>query len=178
MKLREFTLLPFPGGDHPDLSIGGSVVRHGDALSLHWELAGQLGPVSFPALSDQPERKTRLWEETCFEFFLAPVGTGGYWEVNVSPSGHWNVYAFESYRLGMREEKAYRSLPVRMERRENALMVSLDLDLGRIVPAAQPLHGGVSAVIGGTHGELSYWALCHRGPKPDFHQRDGFAIEL
>lgn len=178
MKRREFTLKPFPAGDPPLLWVSGCVERHGDVLSIRWELSGWLEPISIPDRSVRPERKTGLWEETCFEFFASSMGSDRYWEVNVSPSGDWNVYSFESYRLGMREEEAYGSLPVRVERRGTGLMLALDLDLGRIVPPGQPLRGGVAAVIRRPNGDLSYWALRHRGPKPDFHRRDGFTLAL
>ena len=29
-----------------------------------------------------------------------------------------------------------------------------------------------------TDGTLSYWALAHPSPKPDFHHPDGFVLEL
>jgi hypothetical protein len=37
---------------------------------------------------------------------------------------------------------------------------------------------GLCAVIEDEHGRLSYWALRHAPGKPDFHRRDGFALEL
>jgi hypothetical protein len=37
---------------------------------------------------------------------------------------------------------------------------------------------GLSAVIEERDGMLSYWALRHAPGKPDFHRRDGFALEL
>ena len=39
-------------------------------------------------------------------------------------------------------------------------------------------HLGLSAVIEGADGSLSYWALVHPPGKPDFHNADCFALEL
>ena len=61
--------------------------------------------------ADMPARRDRLWEETCFEFFLAVKNSPRYWEFNLSPAGHWNVYRFADYRQGMQEEPAFASLP-------------------------------------------------------------------
>ena len=44
-----------------------------------------------------PRRRDRLWEETCLELFLGEEGSERYWEFNLSPAGHWNVYRFEFY---------------------------------------------------------------------------------
>jgi len=37
---------------------------------------------------------------------------------------------------------------------------------------------GLSAVIESADGRLSYWALRHPAPRPDFHQRAGWAARL
>jgi len=41
-----------------------------------------------------------------------------------------------------------------------------------------PLRIGLSAVIEGTDGALSYWALRHSAGRPDFHHADAFALRL
>jgi hypothetical protein len=43
------------------------------------------------------------------------------------------------------------------------------------VPALQL---GLTAVIEDDSGNLSYWALRHAPGNPDFHDPDGFALEL
>ena len=53
--------------------------------------------------TDHPERKDELWNTTCFEAFLRPQGSDVYFELNMSPSGDWAAYRFNSYRSGMRK---------------------------------------------------------------------------
>ena len=50
------------------------------------------------------ERQDNLWKHTCFEAFFARPDSEQYWELNVAPSGHWNLYQFDGYRSGGREE--------------------------------------------------------------------------
>ncbi|MHC1744173.1 MAG: DOMON-like domain-containing protein [Syntrophobacteraceae bacterium] len=174
----ELVLQPFPPCGIPGLSLNALLARSGDGLKIVYRLTGPLRSISIPELSSRPERTNGLWEDTCFELFMAPVHAERYWEVNLSPAGHWNVYRFDAYRSGMCEEAAWQSLPFAVERREEGLSLSLEYDLSRIVSQGQRFDVGVSAVIRETSGLLSYWALCHRGSKPDFHRRDGFVVSL
>src|SRR5262245_47150312 len=73
-------------------------------LTLRWMLTAPSGAVVMAARSAARARCDRLWESTCFEAFLARAGSPEYWEVNLSPSGDWNVYRFDSERTGMRPE--------------------------------------------------------------------------
>lgn len=174
-----FLLKPFHGETIPaGMTIGGSIARRGDTLSLRYEARGDLSKVSIPGADGAARRVDRLWEGTCFELFLGVQGADGYWEVNLSPSGDWNVYHFTSYRTGMREETAFSSLPFRVRVEPGALRLSLDLDLGAILPPDRALDAGVCAVLRTSAGKVSHWALAHPGPRPDFHRRDEFASIL
>ena len=179
MNPRDFSLIPFPGEeDRPDLTITGTVGRCADTLSVACTLHGNLSEIAIPAREESPGRKDRLWEETCLELFVGIGDSGRYWEFNVSPAGHWNVYRFTSYRKGMREEPAIASLPSGVRAQPGALRISLDLDLGKILPSGEPVEVGVCAVIRTIEGKTSHWALAHPGPRPDFHRRDGFLMNI
>ncbi len=153
-------------------------MRRANALSVEYELRGDLSALSVPGPAGSPERRDRLWEDTCFELFLGPAGSDGYWEFNLSPAGHWNVYRFASYREGMREDPAFAALPFVVRAGSRTLRLSLDLELGRIVPAATDVEAAVCAVIKTRAGAVGHWALAHPGPRPDFHRRDGFRLEV
>ncbi|MEW6719498.1 MAG: DOMON-like domain-containing protein [Thermodesulfobacteriota bacterium] len=175
----DFSLEQFPGEIiPPDLRIGGTVGLRGDALSVAFALRGGLSGIAIPPPARVAGRKDRLWEETCLELFIGEAGSGGYREINLSPSGHWNVYRFSGYRQGMREEKAVASLPFTVVREPDALLLSLELDLARILPGSGELEIGASAVLRDAAGRTSHWALRHPAPRPDFHRREGFAIVL
>jgi len=174
-----FLLIPFPGEGNPAaLTIGGSIARRADALSIRFEVRGNVSKVELPAAAEAPRRQDRLWEETCLELFLATADPGEYRELNLSPSGHWNVYRFTSYRVGVREEPGFASLPFAVRIGPEALELSMELDVGKIVSGGETIEAGVAAVIRTTDGGKSHWALAHPASRPDFHRRDGFALTL
>ena len=176
---RDFSLVPFRGGEYPsDLAITGTIGRSADALSMRCVIAGDLSSLAVPPAAPSPERKGRLWEETCIELFLGVKGSVAYWEIHISPAGHWNVYRFASYREGRREEPAFSSLPFGMRSGHRSLRLSMELELGKFLPAAIDAEIGICAVIKTKTGGTSHWALAHPGTRPDFHRREGFALTL
>jgi hypothetical protein len=178
MKMQGFSLRPFPSACRlPEVKITGTAGRRGDILSLEYELLGLTEAIEVPAPVVLPARRDDLWKETCFELFLGPEKSDRYWEFNFSPAGHWNVYGFEGYRQGMREEQAFASLPFFVQIQSDALNLSVELDLEKIIPRDRALKVGISAVLRSAEGECTYWALTHPGPQPDFHRKDGFLVE-
>ena len=179
MSGRSFSLQPFPPIGPPlNFKITGHIARRPRQLAIRYDLRGDLAELVIPAPADIAARRLGLWEETCFEFFLGVKDSPRYWAFHLSPAGHWNVYRFAGYRQGMAEETALSSLPLSVRRRPHSLEVALELDVGRIVSADQPLMVGIAAVIKRAGGGLTYWALTHPGPQADFHRRDSFLVEL
>ena len=179
MTGRSFSLQPFsPIGPPLNFKITGHIARRPRQLAISFALQGQLAELMIPAPADMPARRHGLWEETCFEFFLGVKDSPQYWEFNLSPAGHWNVYRFVGYRQGMTEETAFTSLPLSVRRRPDLLRVALELEAERIMAADQPLMVGIAAVIKFRDQGLTYWALLHPGPQADFHRRDSFLVEL
>jgi hypothetical protein len=177
MTSRNFSLQPFSPG-LSDLEITGTIARQTHRLAVRYVLHGPLENLVIPAPAGMPARRHGLWEATCFEFFFGVKDTPGYWEFNLSPAGHWNVYRFSDYRQGMVEEIAFRSLPLSVSCRPDSLLVALDVEIDRIVAADQPLAVGLAAVLKLRDQEVTYWALAHPGPQADFHRRDSFLVEL
>jgi hypothetical protein len=174
-----FSLQPFPTtGPLPCFQITGSIARRSNRFAIRYALLGPLAELVLPAPAPMPERKKGLWEETCFEFFLAVKDSPRYWECNLSPGGHWNVYRFAAYRQKMQEEAAVASLPFSVRIQTDALELALELDLNQIVQADQTLEAAISAVVKHQNGVVTYWALAHLGPQADFHRRDGFIVTL
>jgi hypothetical protein len=179
MHFLGFSLIPFPAeGNRPKLRIAGSVGRRESLFSIDCAIQGNLSTLAISSPEAFPERKDRLWEETCVEFFLRPSDSEVYWEFNLSPAGHWNVYRFTSYRAGMREEPAFASLPFGFRMEPESLRMSMELDIGKILPKGDSVKVAVSAVIKTRNGGTSHWALAHSGRRPDFHRREAFTLNL
>ena len=179
MNGQDFSLQPFsPISPALNFKITGHIARRPRQLAIRFALQGQLAELVIPASADLPSRRHGLWEETCFEFFLGVKDSPRYWEFNLSPAGSWNVYRFDGYRQGMAEEAAFTSLPWRVRRRPDLLLVALELEIERIVAADQPLAVALAAVLRFRDQGLTYWALTHPGPQADFRRRDSFLVEL
>jgi len=147
-------------------------------LQMTFRLDGDIPRIRVPS-PGVPRIATELWRHTCFEAFIAVEGQPAYHEFNFAPSGEWAVYAFCGYRNGgplanemMRPHIAVRSTGSRLEL---DTLVRLD-GLSAIHPRAS-LRIGLAAVIEASDG-LSYWALRHQADKPDFHDADGFDLQL
>ncbi len=179
MSARSYSLRSCPAdGFIPDVRIAAEITRRSNILALRYVLHGALAKLVIPAPAARPERKHGLWQGTCFELFFAIQASPRYWEVNLSPAGHWNIYGFSDYRQGMLEEAAFTSLPFSIRKQPGALTLTLEMNLDGIVQADQVLEIGVSAVVEHESGEMSHWALQHQGSRADFHRRDSFCVVL
>jgi hypothetical protein len=175
----EFALQPFvTAGLFPKLELIGKLDRAGNLLSIEYQLCGDLTHIEILSPAKLPTRQDRLWEATCFEFFVGIPGDRNYWEFNLAPTGNWNIFQLNDYRQGLRPELAFTSLPLTIDRQANLLLLVLECDLSKIIPVRQPIEVSVTAVIKPIRGEITYWALTHCGSIADFHRRDSFTIEI
>ena len=184
MSSTSFKLIPHVAGMQgvaATYSLHGQISVLKTTLQITYKLEGEVAQLRIPNCSSQPLRQDLLWQATCLEFFLAAADNSDYWEYNLSPAGHWNVYHLDSYRKGIAEEPAYKQLPFNVICDEKQLSLSLTCALPPALAsptAAAGFEVGVSAVLQSSSGELSYWAVAHPGSEPDFHHREGFCLKL
>lgn len=188
MLTSSLHLHPFSREPASTLELRAELRHLGDLVEFEFMLSGSrldLDRVLWPQAKApaKRERRDELWKSTCLELFLAAPESKAYVEVNVSPSGDWNTYAFDDYRTGMRPAAGEVSLHVPAKTAEPYL---------RLVGALRPKRGGdvegllasrelvvgATAVIEYLTGEREYWALTHAGAKPDFHLRSSFTAKL
>ncbi|MCS5698028.1 DOMON-like domain-containing protein [Cyanobium sp. FGCU-52] len=172
-------LVPF--GDDPAAApfrLEATAHRQGASLQLHYDLRGPLETLRLPAPAQAPERRDGLWEGTCFEAFLAEAGAEGYRELNLSPSGHWNLYRLNGYRRGLRPDPLVEALPFQRTEAADHLQLELTLDLTPFALAQAPLELALTTVLQHSDGSCSFLALTHPGAEADFHRRDGFLLRL
>lgn len=148
-------------------------------LEFTFRLVGDVAQVRVPAPC-APRTATGLWQHTCFEAFIAIDGRAEYHELNFAPSGEWAAYAFRAYRDGglLSDETLAPAITLRAD--AGVLELGAVLDLRRLSPVhpRASLRVGLSAVIEESDGRLSYWALRHLAPQPDFHDAAGFTLWL
>lgn len=126
-----------------------------------------------PRNSKEPQFHERLWEYTCFEFFL--FSDQLYAEWNISLAGDWACFLFASYREKLTN---IQNTPPRILRSK--------IDDGKILfdvvfphfhshnfSAKTTQVAGPTAVLR-TKEQTSYFAVRHTKEKPDFHCKDNF----
>ncbi|XCN71902.1 MAG: DOMON-like domain-containing protein [Candidatus Electrothrix aestuarii] len=178
-KTTPFVLHPFQEQDFTsDFQLSGTLARSARGLQLAYELRGSVDEVLLPPAEAAPCRRDELWQASCFEFFVGDSGSPHYWEVNLAPSGDWNVYAFSGYRQGMQEEGSIIALPCNQQRQPTSYQLALDFPLARLIAPDQPIEVAVSVILQGHNGERAFYALTHCGPQPDFHLRESFLLRL
>ena len=177
--MTEFKLIPFGSSDSlPNIELNGKIDRQNELLSISYQLQGDLSAIAIDPFNNSPRRKFELWSTTCFEFFIGIPGNSEYWEFNLAPTGDWNVFHLDNYRQGLQNELAFTSLPFKIDRQANSLLLTLTLDLNKIIPTEREIEISVTTVIESNQHEISYWALTHPSTEPDFHRRDSFAIKI
>lgn len=138
-----------------------------DLLGAKLDVQRTLGPEA---------RRKNLWEATCFEAFVHPVGSDAYWELNVTPTGAWNLYHFSAERRGMAEAELANELVFATRKLAAGFSVQVEFEL----PGLDGLETriGIASVVQLRDGTIEYWSLAHTRPEPDFHAPDSFLLLL
>lgn len=177
----QFSLLPHPATPpaDPPFNLWASV-DHASALgamattNIWFGIGAPVGRFQMPKLSE-PWRADELWQTTCLEAFLQPVGERSYREWNFAPTGNWAAYDFSGYRDGGGRADVGSPPYIRME--DNFTWWSVGATIA--VEASKEWQLGLSAVLEEKDGTKSYWALAHPNPdKPDFHDPHCFVGRL
>ena len=179
IRMEPRLLMPHPA-DEPlqHVAIDSAVHVSGGVLFLEWNLTDPTGQVQLAEPAAAPGMRDGLWLETCFEAFLATNDQPCYWELNVSPAGHWNLFRFAAYRLPAETACPVRSVTVRRRDTAEGLVLEAELPLSRLALSTTGLEFGLTAMLYTRDGRRGHWALHHPGGTPDFHLRDGFRMSL
>ncbi|MDO5289668.1 MAG: DOMON-like domain-containing protein [Pseudomonadota bacterium] len=182
MPAPPHALLAHPATPCPALRVLHAQASWPNAHTLHlrYTLTGELAHLRLPAPASRPCAADGLWQHTCLEAFIgAPTGAG-YHEFNFSPSGCWAAYAFAAERVRHTARAQPPAPRITCATAGDTLTLTAELPLAALPLAApgQPWPLGLSAVIESADGRLSYFALAHPRPQPDFHARQGWTASL
>lgn len=149
-----------------------SWTRSQNSLQLHYQ-CHEFKQLVWPA-SDSNERSLNLWESTCFELFIKHPNEDAYLEFNFSPSGKWDAFEFDSYRL----PKILRRLEdvgCSITQSEHNLTIDLQLPKEWI---NTEIIGNATAVIELKDESIHFFAYKHCETKADFHDQDSLVINF
>lgn len=154
----------------PVRAITASVVATPEGCEAEFRLDGHVPSIILPPPAT-PARRDNLWQTTCFEIFWQPLGGSAYREFNLSPSGQWAAYDFDSFREGMRDA------PV-----EAIAIACAQDDAGLILKASiaadlpDPAQVALNAIVEHADGSKQYWALAFPPGRPEFHSEANRAL--
>lgn len=148
-----------------------------DQLVLTFEVENKNDDVDFKTAPvqvgvDKIKRQDELWKQTCFEFFLNPVGEKKYYEFNFGLNPVWNCYVFDSYR-NPQPPKASTDFEIL---KFSWTGTRLEVSLQNRSPYKK-FNIGITAVIKDKKDQTHYFALKHAGEKPDFHLQNSFILQ-
>lgn len=166
------TLNPFKY-TNPDFKLEADAVLTGSTLKLVYKIVDPKNLLNLPAGFTSDEKSTPrvngLWNETCFEMFLRPIGKNFYHEFNFSLTPAWNQYFFESYRL-----------PQPPKQNHDIALTLMNWDGQKLEVELTGLHISekyeisLTAVLKEKSDLIHYMAIKHAGPEADFHHVDSF----
>ena len=128
-----------------------------------FRLEGHIPAIILPPHT-APARRDNLWKTTCFEIFWQPLGDAAYREFNLSPSGCWAAYDFDSFREGMRDAPVD-AIAIACSHTDGAL--ELTASIAADLP--DPAQVALNAIVEHPDGSLQFWALAFPPGKPEFH---------
>jgi hypothetical protein len=148
-------------------------------LQLTYTVRGDIHRLRLPAVCE-PGPADGLWAHTCFEAFFSEPAAPAYHEFNFSPSTQWAHYRFREERV---RDALWidRTLPPHVQMPPGdptqwVLTASVDATpLGDDQPGTW---FAPTAVLEMNDGSLSYWAMSHPAPRPDFHNRTGWTTAI
>jgi len=140
-------------------------------MELAYELEGDLSALRWPTTA--AGRHDDLWQHTCFEAFVMPVGSLSYREFNLAPPQTWACYDFTGCRTGMHNAPIEAPL-MHVESSANLYRLRTRLPL----PGVGPSQVALAVVLEHADGLLSYWAVHHPSAEPDFHDPTAFTLQL
>lgn len=151
----------------PIRAVTASITATEAGCEAEFRFEGRLDAIKIPQ-SGPSERTDNLWKTTCFEIFWQPIGGTYYREFNLSPSGRWAAYDFDSFREGMRDAPVD-GMVVACSHHSSGGVGELVLKAGIAAELPAPAQVALNAIVEHADGGMQYWALAFPPGKPEFH---------
>jgi hypothetical protein len=172
-------LISYNANDKVSFSLEADIHVTGQELMLEFWLQDPQGLFELPKATaawsgTQVARRDGLWQATCVEAFLQPSGLQKYYEFNFALTPAWNGYEFTEYRKPQPPEATADFVLKAMSwnSEQKHLIVRLENNSGY-----QKFQAGLTAILQEKSGNKHYYAVAHKGPKPDFHLSESFILQ-
>jgi hypothetical protein len=142
---------------------------------LSYRVSGELKDLDLDKRSASHTRVLKLWEKTCFEFFIKNE-RGQYLEFNFSPIFEWNVFYFNKKGDPLLEHPINKApvLDILNSKDQFLLIAKIDKTIFPQDFFTGELKYSATSVIKKLSGDLNYWAFIHKDSRPNFHHFDSF----
>lgn len=175
--MAKFSLNPFNQDDNSKINLASNVVFNDDELYISYHIDQNLELIDLGSYQPNHSRVLKLWERTCFEFFLkAP--NGHYIEFNFAPNFAWNAFFFEVIRGPLKELESIKHIEMDILNSSDKFFLVAKIKRSELpIEFNQNLAQctfGITSVIKLKNNETEYWALKHADSKPNFHVYDSF----
>ncbi|MDC8753273.1 hypothetical protein OIK40_01300 [Erythrobacter sp. sf7] len=147
----------------PIRAVTASITGTPSGCEAEFRLDGKVPAIVVPQPA-APERMDNLWKTTCFEIFWQPLGGTYYREFNLSPSGRWAAYDFDSFREGMRDAPVD-AIAIACSHDDSGLVLKASI----AAELPDPAQVALNAIVEHPDGSLQFWALGFPPGKPEFH---------
>ena len=147
----------------PIRGVTASVTASEHGCEAEFRLDGGVSDIVLPRTAAS-ERRDNLWQTTCFEIFWQPIGGTDYREFNLSPSGQWAAYDFDSFREGMRDAPVD---AIALACSHDVMTLILRASIAADLPS--PAQVALNAIVEHRDGAKQFWALAFPPGPPEFH---------
>ncbi|MEM1051366.1 MAG: hypothetical protein AAGI28_04650 [Pseudomonadota bacterium] len=151
----------------PIRSVTAEVTATEVGCEARFRLDGAVDRINLPEPAPSV-RTDNLWKTTCFEIFWQPIGGSYYREFNLSPSGRWAAYDFDSFREAMRDAPVD-AISLSVAYGSTDQTGELELKANIACDLSAPAQVALNAIVEHEDGELQFWALAFPPGKPEFH---------
>ena len=161
-----------PHSQKTELTIVSRLTFDSNNISLHFKISGAVKKYQIP-LKENLKRANNLWKATCFELFLANSKTQSYYEINISPTLHWNIYRLETYRAEPKELISSSKPIIEIKEDEKSYEIDFELECKELDLVEFDQYN-LAVILLNKQNEREFWAVNPVGERPDFHDRGGF----
>jgi len=153
-----------------EIEVEASLEINEKKITVEYKICGELKNYHIERISKK-QRANELWKATCLELFISPKRDLNYWELNISPSKKWNVYAFDSYKKNMREEMRISSPILKIDSKERYYFISCEFNLQIENLHLEQSRFNLAVILLDTHGMRHFYTINKKESVVDFHDK-------